>query len=315
MADAETVDEYQSALNMARAIGAKDNVPHLKRRMKYDPEEGLNLAFYNKAVQNDRKTKLGFHFVFDDAGKKLLEEDGTPRVMDCDCEEENEVRGKKSTLARVIKEMTLKGVHCTPGRPIFEDQIWIRIIVPGEQRNEVDTQAIIVGDPDIPDTHVALPEAAHNQKYPQAWASYKQRQNKRLDGAAVIGTPLKVLAGENVRVLKPSQVMGLENIGVQTVEQLLAMSDGNAQHIMGWSTIKHDVQAWSDSVAKQGPSILIEEVEKRAQAKIDAQRTQIETLQEQVRQMNARMTLGAVHGIDPGPEPKVRKSRVRQATP
>lgn len=277
--------EYSSAQQLARQIGAEAGL----LKGQYDPEAKLNLAFYNKAVINERKSKLGYHNVFGLDNQQLFEDEAktVPVVADCDCEEENIIRGSKqaSTLQRVIRERTLRGLHVTPGRPIYEDKIYVRIFVPGEQRNEVDTEAIIVNDPDYPDTHqVSDLKAAHNLKYPRHWEDYKKRQNKRLEGAATFGTPLKMLAQEGVFVLKPAQVAAFEGAGIRTVEQLLAMPDNVSQHFMGFSTIRKAVKEWADLQAAKAPQILAGQIIERQEAENAALRARLEDVERLIRQ-------------------------------
>lgn len=308
--DPDSPAVVQGMYQMAHDIAATDNVPHYKNaqgRGRRDPELGLNMAFYNKAVKDERKSKLGFHYVFNttllgEDGKypeaaKQFNEDGTPMMVDCDCEEEYVLRGSKqaSTLARVVMERTKQGLHCTPpkARPIFVDEVWIHIWIPGEQRNEVDTRAIVIDDDEYADTHPGTEtSAAHNLKYPRHWEDFKKRQNKSLEGAAIIGTPLRELAKENVRVLKPSQVAAFEAGNVRTVEQLLAMSDSNAQGIMGWSTIKQAVLAWHEQHAASAPGEAMEELERRHQAEMETMRQQNEEMQTRLKVLENQRLYG-----------------------
>ena len=288
---AETPGEYNSAVAMARQIGISEG----RLKGKYDPEEKLNLAFYNKAVLDVRRTKFGWHNVFsapdalNPAGVQLFEDDERkiPMVVDCDCEEENVLRGQKtaSTLARVIRKRVGQGVHVMPSGPQYKDQIWIRIMVPGEQRNEVDTMAIILNDPDIPDSCEAMPEAAHNLKFPRHWADYKSRQNKKLDGAALFGTPLRELAKEGIYILKPSQVASFEASGIKTVEQLLGMPDSVGQHFMGFPDIKAQVQAWRDAQAASAPARLESELAKKFDERQKQTDAELEELRALVRNL------------------------------
>lgn len=289
---AQTVGEYNTYRDLARQTGAEGYL-----RPKYDPEAGLRIVFYNRPVKNERKSKLGYHHVFGEDGRQVWEkapvldaegkvsEEGIPLVADCDCEEENIFRGRQaaSTLQRIVRERSVAApgregpVHITPGRPIFEDKIYVKIYA--NEFNTVDTEAIVVNDPDIADTcTVSDLSAAHNLKYPKHWADYKQRQNKREDGAALFGTPLRELAREGVFILKPSQVAMFEASGIRTVENLLSLPDATAQHFMGINTIRAQVRAWRDSQAEKAPMVLADEIRTKMEAENKLLRDQLEEL-------------------------------------
>lgn len=294
---AETAQEYNDAARIARQVG----VQHGLLPGQYDPEARLNVIFYNNPVKNERKSKLGFHYVFSEGilgpdgrmapGSQLFEDEKktVPVVADCDCEEENVLRqrrGVMSTLPRVIRERTQQGVHITPGRPIFEDKIFVKVLIPGSTQNEVNSEAIIVGDDQVPDTMPAIPEIAHNNKYPRAWADYKRRQNKREDGAALFGTPLSILAQEGTAILKPSQVEAFKHANIRTVEHLLSVPDSTAQHlVMGFATIKQSVKAWADKQAGMAPALLFQELQNKSEAENAALKSELEELKGLVRSL------------------------------
>jgi hypothetical protein len=137
-------------------------------------------------------------------------------------------------------------------------------MIPGQHGDVWRGAAMISGDPDYPDSCEISPEypmSAHNIRFPQHWADYKRRQNKREDGAALFGTPLRELAREGVAILKPSQVAFYESAGIKTVEQLLSVPDSTAQHLgIGFTNIKQTVQAWASARAAEAPAILQNEV-------------------------------------------------------
>jgi hypothetical protein len=317
---AQTSEEYNSFRDVARQVGAADG---LLQNARYDPEAGLRIVFYNRPVKNERKSKLGYHHVFgedgkqvwekapvytaDESGNQVLVEDGIPMVADCDCEEENVFRGRQaaSTLQRIVKERSVPSsgregpLHVTPGRPIFEDKIFVKIYA--NEFNTVDTEAIIVNDKDIADTcTVSDLAAAHNLKYPKHWEDYKKRQNKREEGGAFFGTPLRELAREGVFILKPSQVAMFESSSIRTVEQLLALPDSTAQHFMGINTIRQQVRAWRDSQAEKAPMVFADELRSRMEAENKLLRDQLAELTGTVRALQSR-PLADPDGVQPAP--------------
>lgn len=92
------------------------------------------------------------------------------------------------------------------GRKIFEDQIYIRIQVPGDTLNILD---------------VPIRED-HKMRFPRHWAYFESTQG----GALESGTPLSQWP-----ILGPSQVEELHALKFRTVEQIATASDLQLQRI------------------------------------------------------------------------------------
>ena len=138
------------------------------------------------------------------------------------------------------------------GRPIFVDQEWIKIRIPGDKDNNV-SRATRPGD---------------KERFPQHWAAFQNKTKVILEGTLLEAVPF----------LTKSQVLEFNGLGVRTSEQLVAISDANAQRIMGFQGLKTRVLAYLDSAKGAAPALKLQaELEKR-DAEIEALKRMVETL-------------------------------------
>jgi len=85
------------------------------------------------------------------------------------------------------------------GHPIFQDRIWIEIIVPANNKTRYDTLAkgvtyVLREDPDSHELYTEFKiqkvcdngEATDMDKYPKAWANFEARNERKLD----VGFPI-----------------------------------------------------------------------------------------------------------------------------
>jgi hypothetical protein len=105
------------------------------------------------------------------------------------------------------------------GRPIWEDTPFISIMSPGSRESSVDRR---VRDKD-------------KHRFPQHWKNFQARESQEI----MEGTPLSEWAG-----IQGSQVEELKFLNVQTIEQLVSMSDVNAQNIRGIYALKDKAKAY-----------------------------------------------------------------------
>ena len=124
------------------------------------------------------------------------------------------------------------------GRPIFEDVDYIEIRVPGERE-------------------VRYCQPANNidiARFPDHYRRYKARMSQE----ATTGTPLAEWPG-----VTRSQVEELKFINVTTVEQLLSISDTNAQKFMGIRALQQKAKAYLDAAGGQAAANALEETRKQ----------------------------------------------------
>lgn len=139
------------------------------------------------------------------------------------------------------------------GRPVYENRTHVRIIVPGDATNVIET--------------VATQE--HFQQYPRQYERYKQ-------GAARVqeGTPLEMWPPIN-----KAQVKEARYFEVHTVEQLAQISDSSMMRMgMGWRDLRAKAQAYLNA-AKDGAIVAQQAAEnKRLSDEIEALKAQIAAL-------------------------------------
>ena len=105
------------------------------------------------------------------------------------------------------------------GRPIFDDVDYIQIMQPGNK-----------------DSIIVRPATPMDKN---RFAEHFKRYEARQDEEYIDGTPLS-----EVPFLTRSHVEELAYLNVKTVEQLVAMSDSNAQNIMGIQALKTKAKAY-----------------------------------------------------------------------
>jgi len=131
------------------------------------------------------------------------------------------------------KEASLK-----EGRPIFKDEEFIRIMVPGDKENVVER---VVRDNDRQRFHARY----------QAWKKNAEEEFQ--------GTPL-----DKWNFISHAQVEELRYFGIRTVEQLAGVSDGNAQNFVGINRLRQKAQEYLAATKDDAPIAQLQvEIEKR----------------------------------------------------
>lgn len=124
------------------------------------------------------------------------------------------------------------------GRPIFDEVDFIRIIIPGDKNNVVDTKVT----------------EEHKMRFEKQFERFKKNQEQ-----ATTGTPLEVWPQMTV-----GQVAELKAINIHTVEQLAEVPDNLAQKIMGSHALRAKAKQFLESAAGEAAnSKMAAELEKR----------------------------------------------------
>ena len=128
-------------------------------------------------------------------------------------------------------------------------------------------------------------------KYPRAWAAFR-----REDGAELDGDPLRNLAG-----VGPGQIRNLENMGIETIEDLANLADNVVIGESGMLDLRKKAQAY---IAAMHPEKL--EAERQAsEERAQEQANQINNLQEQLAALQAK--------LEEKPKPRGRPKRNESA--
>jgi hypothetical protein len=135
------------------------------------------------------------------------------------------------------------------GRPIFTDEVYITIIVPGQ----VDIVHRKAWRLDF-------------ERFPKQYSAFKNQQDQDLAS----GTPLRVLPW-----IQLSQVKELEYFNVRTVEQLANMNDSVSSKFMGAQALKQKAKDFLTAAKEVAPLTAM-------RAELDQRDSKIEVLERQV---------------------------------
>lgn len=141
------------------------------------------------------------------------------------------------------------------GRPIFEDVLYINILVPGDRTMEVDRPAT----------------KADKDRFPRHWALFERTGS----GDGIVGTPLKEWPRASVSMIKEWNALG-----IYSVENLAEMTDNNIGKILDGRKFRAEAQRWLQAAKEAAPIAQINE----QLAQRDAQ---IELLQRQMAELLA----------------------------
>ncbi|MCA1807636.1 MAG: hypothetical protein LC687_07295, partial [Actinobacteria bacterium] len=144
------------------------------------------------------------------------------------------------------------------GRPIYAETDYIQIMQPGNKDSIVERPA----------------RPADKQRFSKHWAAYESR----VGAPTMEGTPL-----EEWPAISRSQVEELKFFNVHTLEQLVGMSDSNAQGIMGVNLLKERAQKFlemAEASAAAEQLVAQQEENERLQGLIEELSAKVEALTE-----------------------------------
>lgn len=140
------------------------------------------------------------------------------------------------------------------GRPIFDELDFVRIIIPGDRNNVVDTEV--------------TPE--HKMRFEAQYERFKKNQDQ-----ASSGTPLEAWPQMTV-----GTVAELKAQGIHTVEQLADLPDNLAQKFMGSHALRAKAKTFLEAAAGQAANTKLEQ-------ELASRDNEIEVLKRQVQQLMA----------------------------
>lgn len=122
------------------------------------------------------------------------------------------------------------------GRPIYKQEVFVRIYTPGDKTKVVDRKARLEPQGDIP---------SDPQRWPRQWQAFQNGEQ-----AVYEGTPLKEWPKVNV-----SQIRDLSGMNIHTVEQLAAVSDHALSGLgHGGRALRDSAKLWLDDASKSANS-------------------------------------------------------------
>lgn len=153
------------------------------------------------------------------------------------------------------------------GIPIHEDKVFIRIRQPGDRLNIVERPA----------------KDADKQRFPMQWARFEQNEKQ-----ATEGTPL-----EQWPAMTPAQIATLKAMGIFSVQQMAAVSDGNLDHLgMGSRSLRDRARAYLEAAEKGAVSSKVLAENENLRAEKAALEANLADLAARVRAMEAERKSG-----------------------
>lgn len=176
------------------------------------------------------------------------------------------------------------------GRPIFEDQLWVEIRVPGNQLLTIETPAL----------------EEHKRRFPRQWAYFQQTHSS--DGQN-IGTPLAQWP-----ILRPSQIEELRALKFFTVENVAFASDEQIGHIgmiagMAPLSFRERAKLYLEGAKQHSQAAhLVEEVKARDEQIAQLKQKQADADERHAQEMQELRTL--IKAIEPRRRGRPRKHPV-----
>lgn len=150
------------------------------------------------------------------------------------------------------------------GRPIYDDEDWVRIKIAGQDKDVVERKATNID----------------KERFAEAWAKYERGLEQ-----AKSGTPLEMWPR-----MTPGMVATLKAINIMSVEDMATLSDAGVQRVgIDGYKLRGEAQAFLNSAAQVSAVMEVD----RLQARCDAQAIEIEELKKLVEQMLATQQRGA----------------------
>ena len=143
------------------------------------------------------------------------------------------------------------------GRPIYEDQEYVTIIIPGDKDNVVD-RAVMQQDKD---------------RFPRQYMAFKANAAQPQEG-----TPLH----EWPQISK-SQIEELRFFNVHTVEALAAIPDSQAQKFMGINFLKQKARAYMEDTSLAAPFDQLQQENQQLKDQMAVMQQTMEELQSMVK--------------------------------
>ena len=147
----------------------------------------------------------------------------------------------------------------TEKRPIFEEKVFLKKLVPGDSTLVVDRP---MREQDVED-------------YPIEWARFEQKKEQR-----VSGTPIDVWS-----VLSETQKAEFKALHIFTIDQFAQLADSVGNKIMGFNDLRDKARAF---IAAAKDSAVFDKIRAETDAKLAQQEEEMAQLRELVNQLSAK---------------------------
>ena len=147
----------------------------------------------------------------------------------------------------------------TEKRPIFEEKIFLKKLVPGDSTLVVDRP---MREQDVED-------------YPIEWARFEQKKEQR-----VSGTPIDVWTA-----ISETQKAEFKALHIFTIDQFAQLADSVGNKIMGFNDLRDKARAF---IAAAKDSAVFDKIRAETDAKLAQQEEEMAQLRELVNQLSAK---------------------------
>jgi hypothetical protein len=144
-------------------------------------------------------------------------------------------------------------------RPIFEEKIFLKKLVPGDNTLTIDRP---MREQDIED-------------FPVEWARYEQKKE-----AAVPGTPIEVW-----NVISETQKAEFKALNIFTIDQFAQLSDIAGNRIMGFNDLRDKARAF---IAAAEDSQMFDKIRAETDKKLQAQDVEMAELRAMISELTAK---------------------------
>ena len=149
----------------------------------------------------------------------------------------------------------------TEKRPIFEEKIFLKKLVPGDSTLVVDRP---MREQDV-------------EEYPIEWARFEQKKEQR-----VSGTPIDVWS-----VLSETQKAEFKALHIFTIDQFAQLADSVGNKIMGFNDLRDKARAF---IAAAKDSAVFDKIRAETDAKLAQQEVEMAQLRVLVEKLSAKKT-------------------------
>jgi len=149
----------------------------------------------------------------------------------------------------------------TEKRPIFEEKVFLKKLVPGDSTLVVDRP---MREQDV-------------EEYPIEWARFEQKKEQR-----VSGTPIDVWS-----VLSETQKAELKALHIFTIDQFAQLADSVGNKIMGFNDLRDKARAF---IAAAKDSAVFDKIRAETDAKLAQQEVEMAQLRVLVEKLSAKKT-------------------------
>jgi hypothetical protein len=147
----------------------------------------------------------------------------------------------------------------TEKRPIFEEKVFLKKLVPGDSTLVVDRP---MREQDI-------------EEYPIEWARFEQKKEQR-----VSGTPIDVWTA-----ISETQKAEFKALNIFTIDQFAQLADSVGNKIMGFNDLRDKARAF---IAAAKDSAVFDKIRAETDAKLAQQEEEMAQLRELVNQLSAK---------------------------